>query len=52
MAHQHRNQIAARMFEPSADTAIDDLLIDDAIDDFLDRHVAAIRASLADCRYL
>ena len=54
MPHQHYNRSAARKPEPSADSAVvvDDLLIDDPFDDFLDRHVAAIRASLADCRYL
>ena len=49
--HSHRND-ATRHQPPLAPADLDRLLIDDEFDDDLDRHVAAIRESLADSRNL
>jgi hypothetical protein len=53
MPHQHTHRTAAaRPQTPMSAAEIDALLLDDEPDDFLDRHVFAIRESLADCRNL
>ena len=49
--HQHHHRSAAKCPHLPMDAAgLDDLLLADEADDFLDRHVAAIRESLADYR--
>jgi hypothetical protein len=51
MHHQPSHRTATPRHQPPRDAAaIDAFLIDDEFDDFLDRHVAAIRESLADFR--
>jgi hypothetical protein len=53
MPYQHSHRTAAARKQPPLDAAeIDALFIDDEFDDFLDRHVAALRESLADFRHL
>jgi hypothetical protein len=51
MTYQYNPRSAAKRPQPPMNAAeIDALLLDDEADDFLDRHVAAIRESLADFR--
>jgi hypothetical protein len=51
MIHQTRHRPAASRHQPPMDAdALDAFLIDDGFDECLDRHVAAIRDSLADFR--
>jgi hypothetical protein len=54
MPNLHQPRTAATRHQPPAEAAadIDALLLDDEGDDFLDRHVAAIRESHADYRSL
>ena len=53
MPYQPSHRTAAKRPQPPMDAAeIDALLLDDEADDFLDRHLAAIRESLADFRNL
>jgi hypothetical protein len=53
MSYQFNHRTAATRPQPPLDAAdLDALLIDDELDDFLDRHLADIRESLADdCNY-
>ena len=50
MPYPHHHRTAATRHQPPADAALDldALIIDDECDDFLDRHVATIRESLAE----
>jgi hypothetical protein len=51
MTYQPSHRPAPPSHRPPMDAdALDAFLIDDEFDDFLDRHVAAIRESLADFR--
>jgi hypothetical protein len=51
MSYQPSHRTAATRHQPPMDAAeIDALLIDDEADDFLDRHVLALRETLADFR--
>jgi hypothetical protein len=51
MSYQLNHRTAATGPQQPMDAAeIDALLIDEELDDFLDRHVAAIRESLTDYR--
>jgi hypothetical protein len=54
MTYQHNHRPAGTSDRPLSETAsdLDAILIDDEFDDFLDRHVFAIRESLADFRNL
>jgi len=53
MPHLHNHPTAATRHQPPMDAADPDaFLIDDEFDDYLDRHVLAIRESLADFRNL
>jgi hypothetical protein len=53
MTYQPSHHPAAPRHQPPRDAdALDAFLLDDELDDFLDRHVAAIRESLADFRNL
>jgi hypothetical protein len=52
MTHLHSSRTATTQHQPPMDDAdIDTLLIDDELDDFLDREIAAIR-DLTDFRNL
>jgi hypothetical protein len=50
--HSHRNDATTRNQPPLNPAEIDPFLIADEFDDDLDRHLAAIRESLADSRNL
>jgi hypothetical protein len=50
MPYQLNHRPAAKGPQPMDAAEIDALLLDDEADDFLDRHVAAIRESLANFR--
>jgi hypothetical protein len=51
MIYQPSHRTATPHHQPPRDAAeIDAFLLDDEFDDFLDRHVATIRESLADFR--
>jgi hypothetical protein len=50
MPRQHSTRPAKTRPQRRDAAELDALLIDDELDDFLDRHVAAIRESLADFR--
>jgi hypothetical protein len=53
MAYTHRNADAATIAGPLDDIAnLDAFLIEDESDEFLDRHLAAIRESLSEFRDL
>jgi hypothetical protein len=53
MTYQPAHRNAAKKPQPPMHTAeLDALLLDDEADDFVDRHVTAIRESLADFRRL
>ena len=51
MTYQHHHREPATSLEPPMDAGeFDALLIDDEDDDFLDRHLADLRETLADFR--
>ena len=52
MPHLNNPRAAATRHQPPVEAALDPdaFLIDDEFDDYLDRHVLAIRESLADFR--
>jgi hypothetical protein len=50
MSYQLNYRTAATGKQPMDAAELDALLIDDELDDYLDRHVAAIRESLTDFR--
>jgi len=51
MSYQPSHRTAATRHQPPMDAAdLDDFLVDDEFDDFLDTEIAAFRDSLADFR--